>query len=214
MRVILADDSILFREGVARVLVEAGFDVVAQVTDAESLLTGIAEHAPDVAIVDIRMPPTHTTEGLAAAQRIRDEFPGVGVLVLSQHLEPHYAMRLVDDGPRGAGYILKDGISDLGQFSESVRRVGAGETVIDSAIVSELLSQHRHQDPIQTLTTREREVLGLMAEGRSNQAIAERLFLTVKTVEAHVHAIFMKLGLEATADDHRRVLAVLQYLRS
>lgn len=214
MRVILADDSVLFREGLARVLIEAGFDVVAQVSDAESLLSSIGKAAPDVAVVDIRMPPTHTTEGLTAAQRIRDEFPHVGVLVLSQHLEPHYAMRLVDEGPKGAGYVLKDGISDLDQFCESVRRVGAGETVIDAAIVAQLISRYRDHDPIRTLTSREREVLGLMAEGRSNQAIAERLVLTVKTVEAHVHAIFTKLGLEATADDHRRVLAVLALLRS
>ena len=214
MRLIVADDSLLFREGLARVLTEAGFDVIGQAADADELRQLVAADPPDVAIIDIRMPPTHTTEGITAASELGRAFPMVRSLVLSQHVEAHYALRLIDEVHAGAGYVLKDHVSDLDQFLESVRRVGEGETVIDPAIVSLLVGRHRGEDRIATLSEREREVLELMAEGRSNQAIADRLFVSVKTIEAHVGSIFTRLGLEPTADDHRRVLAVLTYLRS
>jgi DNA-binding NarL/FixJ family response regulator/class 3 adenylate cyclase len=212
-RVVLADDSVLLREGVARLLEEAGFDVVAQSGTADDLLRHVAMHKPDVAIVDIRMPPTHTDEGLRAAQEIREGHPGVGVLVLSQYVEPAYAMALLESSAEGVGYLLKDRVADLEQFGTAVRRVADGGSALDPAVVSELVGRKRRDDPLEQLTAREREVLELMAEGRSNQAIAERLFVTLRAVEKHVTSIFTKLGLPASTDDHRRVLAVLAYLR-
>ena len=214
MRVALADDSLLFREGLARLLVEGGFEVAGQACDAEHLLALVDSTAPDVAIVDIRMPPDHRDEGLTAARAIKERHPGVGVLVLSQYVEPHYALALVDDRPRGAGYLLKDRVEDLDTLAASIRRIGAGEVVIDPTVVAMLVNRARTHDPLDELTAREREVLRLMAEGRSNRAISAQLFLTERTVESHVRSIFMKLNLQPTSDDHRRVLAVLSYLRT
>src|SRR4051794_19501213 len=214
MRVVLADDSMLLREGVARLLEEGGFEVVAQSGTADDLLRHVAMHKPDVAIVDVRMPPTHTDEGLRAAQTIREKHPQVGVLVLSQHIEPTYAMELLADSAEGVGYLLKDRVSDLEEFTGAVRRVGEGGSALDPAVVSELVGRRRREDPLEDLTPREREVLDLMAEGRSNAAIAGRLFVTERAIEKHVTSIFQKLRLPASEDDHRRVLAVLQYLRS
>jgi DNA-binding NarL/FixJ family response regulator len=213
-RVVIADDSVLLREGVARLLEEAGFEVVAQSGNAEDLLRHVAMHKPDVAVVDIRMPPTHTDEGLVAAREIRDRHPDVGVLLLSQYVEPGYAMALLETSAEGVGYLLKDRVADLEQFGTAVRRVADGGSALDPAVVSELVGRKRADDPLEQLTAREREVLGLMAEGRSNQAIAERLFVTLRAVEKHVTSIFTKLGLPASTDDHRRVLAVLAYLRA
>jgi DNA-binding NarL/FixJ family response regulator/class 3 adenylate cyclase len=214
MRVILADDSILLREGVARLLSDAGFAVVAQAGDAEELLTAVAADPPDVAITDIRMPPTHTDEGLRAAHRIRAEHPGVGVLVLSQYVETDYAVDLVADGAGGLGYLLKDRVANVQEFTDAVRRIGAGGSVIDPEVVSRLVGRARQANPLDALSEREREVLALMAEGRSNQAVSERMFLSAKTVEGHVRNIFTKLNLPSAPDDHRRVLAVLMFLRS
>ena len=214
MRIALADDSLLFREGLARLLTERGFDVAGQATDADGLLALVDAEAPDIAIIDIRMPPEHRDEGLVAALAIRDRHPTVGVLVLSQYVEVHYALALVEDRPRGAGYLLKDRVEDLEEFTTSVRRVAAGELVVDPSVVSLLVSRSRVHDPLDELTAREREVLRLMAEGRSNRAISAQLFLTERTVESHVRSIFLKLGLQPATDDHRRVLAVLNYLRS
>jgi DNA-binding NarL/FixJ family response regulator len=211
---VIADDSVLFREGLARVLTEGGFDVVAQAGDGEELVGQVAALLPDIAIVDIRMPPTHTQEGLVAAQKIKAAHPEVGVLVLSQYLEAHYAMKLISDGASAVGYLLKDRVLRLGDLLEVVARVANGECVIDSAVVSQLVSRPRESSPIARLTPREREVLAFIAEGRSNQAISDRLFLTTKTVESHVRSIFMKLDLAEAGDDNRRVLAVLTYLRS
>jgi DNA-binding NarL/FixJ family response regulator/class 3 adenylate cyclase len=213
MRVVLADDSILLREGVARLLTEAGFDVVAQSGTAEDLLRHVAMHKPDVAVVDIRMPPTQTDEGLRAAQQIRERFEGTGVLVLSQYVEPAYAMELLSESAEGVGYLLKDRVSDVEEFAAAVRRVAEGGSALDPAVVSQLVGRRRQRDPLEELTPREREVLELMAEGRSNAAIGERLFITLRAVEKHVTSIFTKLGLPATAEDHRRVLAVLTFLR-
>jgi DNA-binding NarL/FixJ family response regulator/class 3 adenylate cyclase len=214
MRVVIADDSVLLREGVVRLLEDAGFEVPGQSGTAEDLLRHIGLYKPHVAIVDIRMPPTHTDEGLRAAQDIRERFPGTGVLVLSQYVEPGYAMDLLAETAEGVGYMLKDRISDVDQFAGAVRRVGEGGSALDPAVVSQLVGRRRAQGPIEELTPREREVLALMAEGRSNQAIAERLFVTLRAVEKHVTSIFTKLDLPASNDDHRRVLAVLAYLRT
>jgi len=203
----------LTREGIAHLLGEAGIDVVAQAEDAEGLLREVRLKRPDAAIVDIRMPPTHTDEGLVAAQRIRTDHPGVAVLVLSEYVEPSYAMRLLEEHPEGVGYVLKQRIFDAAVLVDALRRVGEGETVVDPTIVSRLVGRQRRNDPLAELTAREREVLGLVAEGLSNRAIAERLFVTERTVEAHVKQVFLKLGLGVDPDAHRRVLAVLAYLR-
>jgi DNA-binding NarL/FixJ family response regulator/class 3 adenylate cyclase len=214
MRVILADDSILLREGVARLLSDAGFTVVAQAADAGELLAAVNADPPDVAITDIRMPPTHTDEGLRAAHRIRAEHPEVGVLVLSQYVETDYAVELVAEGAGGLGYLLKDRVANVQEFTDAVRRVGEGGSVIDPEVVSRLVGRARRANPLDALSDREREVVALMAEGRSNQAISERMFLSAKTVEGHVRNIFTKLQLLNAPDDHRRVLAVLAFLRS
>jgi DNA-binding NarL/FixJ family response regulator len=214
MRVALADDSVLLREGVARLLAESGFDVVAQSGNAEDLLRHVGMHKPDVAVVDIRMPPTYTDEGLRAASEIRKRFPGTGVLVLSQYVESGYAMDLLADSAEGVGYLLKDRVSDVEQFASSVRRVAEGGSALDPAVVSQLLGRKRRDDPLDLLTPREREVLELMAEGRSNQAIADRLFVTLRAVEKHVTSIFSKLDLPASTEDHRRVLAVRLFLQT
>jgi DNA-binding NarL/FixJ family response regulator/class 3 adenylate cyclase len=212
--VVLADDTVLLREGIARLLADAGFDVVAQAGDADDLLRYVAMHTPTVAIVDIRMPPTHTDEGLRAAAEIRERFPKTGILVLSQYVEAAFAMGLFASITHGVGYLLKDRVADFGEFASSVRRVAEGGSVLDQAVVAEVLGRKRKDDPLSSLTPREREVLGLMAEGRSNQAIADRLYVTPRAVEKHVTSIFSKLDLPATTDDHRRVLAVLAYVRA
>jgi DNA-binding NarL/FixJ family response regulator len=213
MRVILADDSVLLREGLARMLSESGFEVVAQVGNAEALLAAVDADPPDVCIVDIRMPPTNTTEGLQAALHLRMHHPMVAVLVLSQYVETRYAIELLARGADGVGYLLKDRVGDVSELLAAVRSVVAGRSVIDPTVVSRLVGRRRQADPMETLTAREREVLEQMAEGRSNRAIGERLFLSPKTVEAHVSAIFSKLGIEDTSDDNRRVLSVLTWLR-
>lgn len=212
MRVVVADDSVLLREGVVRVLEGAGFDVVGQAGDADDLLRKVAAHAPDVAVVDIRMPPTNTDDGLRAALKIRAVHPGTGVLVLSQYLEESYALELVADSAEGVGYLLKDRVAEIDRFTDSVRRVGSGGSALDPEVVSHLLGRRRREDPLEVLTSREREVLGLMAEGRSNRAIAETMVVTERAVEKHVTNIFSKLDLAPTAEDHRRVLAVLTYV--
>jgi DNA-binding NarL/FixJ family response regulator/class 3 adenylate cyclase len=214
VRVVLAEDSVLLREGIARLLEDAGFEVVAQSGTADDLLRHVGMHKPDVALVDIRMPPTQTDEGLRAAQQIRERWPDTGVLVLSQYVEPAYAMELLGENAEGVGYLLKDRVSDVDEFAAAVRRVAEGGSALDPAVVSQLVGRRRRDDPLEDLTPREREVLELMAEGRSNQAIAERLVITLRAVEKHVTSIFGKLRLPATAEDHRRVLAVLTYLRS
>ncbi len=214
MRVVLADDSLLLREGLVRLLEEAGFEVVAQSGTAEDLLRHVAMHKPDVAIVDIRMPPSHTDEGLRAAQTIREKHPPLGVVVLSAHVEPGYALELLADNAEGVGYLLKDRVSDLDEFAGAVRRVGEGGSALDPTIVSELVGRRRRENPLEGLTPREREVLELMAEGRSNAAVAGRLFVTERAIEKHVTSIFQKLRLPASDENHRRVLAVLQYLRA
>jgi DNA-binding NarL/FixJ family response regulator/class 3 adenylate cyclase len=214
IKVVIADDSVLLREGIVRLLGEAGFDVVAQSGTADDLLRHVAMHKPHVAVVDIRMPPTHTDEGLRAAAEIRERFPDTGVLVLSQYVEAGYAMDLLAESAEGVGYLLKDRVSDVEQFASSVRRVAEGGSVLDPDVVSQLIGRRRRDDPLEQLTPREREVLELMAEGRSNQAIADRLFVTLRAVEKHVTSIFTKLDLPASTEDHRRVLAVLTAVRS
>jgi DNA-binding NarL/FixJ family response regulator len=212
VRVVLAEDSVLLREGVARLLRDAGFDVVGQAANADELLLKVRSYSPDVAIVDIRMPPTHTDEGLRAAQEIRERYPGTGVLVLSQYAEPAYALELLSKSAEGVGYLLKDRVSDVNDFCAAVKRVAEGGSALDPTVVSQLVGRRRRDDPVSELTPRETEVLELMAEGRSNQAIGERLFITPRAVEKHVTSIFGKLGLAAAVEDHRRVLAVLAYL--
>jgi DNA-binding NarL/FixJ family response regulator len=214
MQVVIADDAVLFREGLARVLEAADIQVAAQVGDADQLLARVRADPPDAVVVDIRMPPTHTREGLDAARRIRAEHPPVGVLVLSQYVEPHHAMQLLEDGANGVGYLLKDRVADVSEVVEAVRRVAGGGSVIDPEVVAQLVGRQRARNPIQELSQREQQVLALMAEGRSNQAICQRLYLSPKTVEAHVRSIFTRLDLAATPDDHRRVLAVLAFLRA
>jgi DNA-binding NarL/FixJ family response regulator len=213
VRVVVADDSVILREGLARLLGEAGFEVAGQAADAAELLELVEREGPDVAIVDIRMPPTHTDEGVQAARTIRARRPGTGVLVLSQYVRPSYALELLSQGTEGIGYVLKDRVSDLEELASSVRRVGEGGSVLDPTVVAQLVERPRAgRDPLEELSEREREVLALMAEGRSNKAIAQRLFITEHTVEKHVKSIFGKLRLPASAADHRRVLAVLTFL--
>jgi DNA-binding NarL/FixJ family response regulator len=214
MRVVIADDVMLVREGIARLLADVGIDVVAQSGDADSLLREVNSTLPDIAVIDIRMPPTHTDEGLVAARTIRAKHPGIGVLVLSQYIEPSYAMRLIEDQPDKVGYLLKERVYDVAILVDALRRIDDGDTVIDPTIVSRMIGRQRRHGPLATLTPREREVLSLVAEGLSNSAIAERIFLSERTVEAHVTQIFQKLQLEASPDQHRRVLAVLAFLRA
>jgi DNA-binding NarL/FixJ family response regulator len=213
VRVVIAEDSTLLREGLARLLAEAGFTVVAAVEDAPTLMAAVDEHRPDVAIVDIRMPPTHTDEGLRAAVALRRQYPETGVLVLSQYVRVSYAAELLDAGADGVGYLLKDRVSDLAEFAAAIRRVGAGGSAFDPDVVSRFLVRRR-DDGDDRLTERERAVLALMAEGRTNQAIAQRLFIAERTVEKHCTSIFTKLELTASPHDHRRVLAVLRYLNA
>jgi DNA-binding NarL/FixJ family response regulator len=214
IRIAIADDAVLLREALASALGAADFVVVGQASDAAELLRLIERERPDVAIVDVRMPPTHTTEGLEAARQIRSEYPGTAILVLSQYVETRYAIDLIRDDPAGIGYLLKERVTKVADLADAVRRVAAGGSVIDPEVVARLLGRQRAHSPLDELTPREREILGLMAEGRSNQAIADKLTLDPKTVEGHVSAIFGKLGLEPAAQDNRRVLAVLAYLRS
>ncbi len=212
-RVVVADDTVLLREGVVRLLEEAGFEIVGQAGNADELMLKVRSYKPDVAIVDIRMPPTHTDEGLQAAKEIREQHPGTGVLVLSQYVESGYALELLQGNAEGVGYLLKDRVSDVKEFAAAVKRVADGGSALDPEVVSRLVGRRRGEDPVSQLTPREREVLELMAEGRSNQAIAERLVVTLRAVEKHVTSIFGKLRLPADEADHRRVLAVLTYLR-
>ncbi len=214
MRVVLAEDGVLLREGLARLLGDVGFEVVGQCTTADDLLLKVRSYSPDVAIVDIRLPPTHKDEGLRAAQEIRRRYPSVGVLVLSQYVELGLAEELLAESAEGVGYLLKDRVSDVKDFAAAVRRVAEGGSALDPTIVSQLLGRRRGDDPLAEITPREREVLELMAEGRSNQGIAERLVITERAVQKHITSIFEKLGLSTSGDDHRRVLAVLAFLRS
>ena len=214
LRLVLADDSMLLREGIARLLTESGFEIVGQAGGADELVAAVRKHRPDVAIIDIRMPPDHTDEGLRAAEAIRAEHgTEVGILVLSQYVETSFALRLVADGAGGVGYLLKDRVDDLDDFADAIRRIARGGSVIDPEVVARLVGGRRTRVPLDDLTVREREVLALIAEGRSNQAIGDRLFLAPKTIEAYIASIFSKLGLLPAPDDHRRVLAVLAHLR-
>lgn len=213
MRVIVAEDSVLFRKGLVRLLEDAGIDVAAEVGDAESVIRRVKADPPDVVIVDIRMPPSHTIEGIEAAIRLRVEYPDVGVLVLSQYVETEYAVELLEDVDGSVGYLLKDRVTDPGQLIDAIRRIAAGETVVDSEVVRRLVGRRRESSPLDQLTEREGEVLATMAEGRSNQAIGDTLYMSPKTVETHIRSIFQKLGLHQDDDSHRRVLAVLTWLR-
>lgn len=214
MRVVIADDEVLLREGLERLLTEAGVRVVGKVGDADELLRKVGLTLPDAAIVDIKMPPTHTDEGIAAARQIRAAYPQIAVLVLSHYLDSRYAMRLMEDHPGGVGYLLKERVSDLAVLVDALGRLHEGESVIDPTIVSRLVHRPRQRSPIDELTEREREVLALIAEGRSNKGICERLYLSPKTVEAHVKHVLQKLDIDESPHDHRRVLAVLAYLRA
>ena len=213
MRVVIADDAPLIREGVTRLLTENGLEVVAQADDAVGLLVCVRDLRPDVALVDVRMPPTYTDEGLRAAGEIRLHHPATAVVVLSQHLEPEYALRLIEERPERTGYLLKERVGRIEQLLDAVQRVAAGECVVDRAVVEELLARRRGADPLEELTPREREILALIAEGRSNQGICRTLWLSPKTVETHIRGAFAKLGIKAAPEDNRRVLAVLAYLR-
>jgi DNA-binding NarL/FixJ family response regulator len=213
MRVVIADDEMLLREGLARLLTDADVEVTGKAANVAELMRAVRLTAPDVAIVDIRMPPTHTEEGLVAAQQIRAEHPAVGVLLLSHHLESIYAMRLLEEHPQRVGYLLKERVSNIAVLADALERIAVGECVIDPTIVSRLVGRPREASPLAALTDREREVLGLIAEGRSNGAIGQRLYLSPKTVETHIRQIFQKLGLAEDAESHRRVLAVLAFLR-
>jgi DNA-binding NarL/FixJ family response regulator len=213
MRVVIADDAVLLREGAARLLAEAGHEVVAQAGDADDLLRKVKGHKPDVAVIDVRMPPDNTDDGLRAAIAIRDELPEVGILLLSQYVEDRYLGQLLAGGAEGVGYLLKDRIADVERLSEAVERVAAGGSVLDPEVVAQMLGRSREEGPLDTLTEREREVLALMAEGRTNKAIAAQLFVSERAVERHVTSIFGKLGLAGGEHDHRRVLAVLAFLR-
>ena len=214
MRVVIADDSVLLREGIARLLVDAGFEVVAKVADAPALLKAMEHESPDIAVIDVRMPPTFSDEGLRAALVIRQQWPEVAVLVLSQYVEERYATELLAADTSGVGYLLKDRVADLDEFVEALRRVAGGGTALDPEVVTQLLARSRRVDPLATLTARERDVMRLMAEGRSNGAIADDLVVSVGAVEKHVANIFLKLDLSPDDQDHRRVLAVLQFLES
>jgi serine/threonine-protein kinase len=213
MRVVVADDVLLTRQGIVHLLQQAGIEVVGEAEDAAGLLRLVRLDRPDVAVVDIRMPPTHTDEGLVAARAIRQELPDIGILVLSQYVEPSYAMRLIEDHPGRVGYLLKERVFDIATVVDALRRILDGETVVDPTIVARLVARRRPGDPLSRLTEREREVLGLIAEGMSNRAVAARLLITERTVEAHVTQIFQKLRLDGSPEQHRRVLAVLTYLR-
>jgi DNA-binding NarL/FixJ family response regulator len=214
MRVVIAEDSVLLREGISRLLEDAGFEVVGQAGTADDLMLKVRSYKPDVAVVDIRMPPTQTDEGLRAAKEIREKHPETAVLVLSQYLEPAYALELLSESAEGVGYLLKDRVADIPEFVAAVRRVGEGGSALDPSVVSQLVGRRRQDDPIDQLTPREREVLELMAEGRSNTAIAQQMVVTERAVEKHVTSIFGKLGLPPAPEDHRRVLAVLTFLRA
>jgi DNA-binding NarL/FixJ family response regulator len=214
MRVVIAEDSVLLREGLSRLLIESGFDVVAAVGDGEAVLRMVDEHRPDVAVLDVRMPPTHTDEGLRAALVIRRQWPDVAVLVFSQYVEERYATELLAGETRGVGYLLKDRVADVVEFVDALRRVAAGGTVLDPEVVAQLLARSRRSHPLDKLTAREREVLALISEGRSNAAVAAQLVVGEGAVEKHVSSIFSKLGLMPAESDHRRVLAVLRYLES
>ncbi|MFI6832509.1 LuxR C-terminal-related transcriptional regulator [Kribbella sp. NPDC050241] len=214
MRIVVADDNLLTRQGIVHLLSQAGLDVVGEAADADHLLTLVRRHRPDAVIADIRMPPTHTDEGLAAARRIQVESPDIGVLVLSQYIEPSYALRLISDHPERVGYLLKERLFDGAILVDALRRIADGETVIDPTIVARLIGRRRPKNPLDRLTDREREVLGLVAEGLSNAAIAARLHITTRTVEAHVTQTLSKLSITEDAQSHRRVLATLAYLRS
>jgi len=213
LRVVIAEDAVLLREGLRRVLGDDGLEVAGTAADAERLLQLVGTLRPDVVLADVRMPPTQTTEGLLAARQIRQQWPGTAVVVLSQHVETELLFDLLADDPRGVGYILKERVADIAQFTSAIRRVAAGESVIDPEVVSRLVARPRRDSPLETLTARERDVLALMAEGRSNQAIATQLWMSPKTVETHVGSIFSKLRLTPASEDHRRVLAVLAFLR-
>jgi DNA-binding NarL/FixJ family response regulator len=214
VRVVIAEDSALLREGLARILAEGDFEVAGQCANADELHDVVRRCRPNVAVVDVRMPPTHTDEGARAARELREQYPEMGVLLLSQVVEAAHALALFSERPEGFGYLLKDRVLEIDDFLEAVRRVGRGGTAIDPDVIAQLLGRPREDDPLSELTPREREVLALMAEGLSNRGICGRLFLSPKTVEAHVKNIFMKLGLMPAPDDHRRVLAVLAFLRS
>jgi DNA-binding NarL/FixJ family response regulator len=213
MRIVIADDAALLRQGTARLLEDAGFEVVAQAGDADDLLRKVRAHRPDVAIIDVRMPPNNAEDGLVAALAIREELPGVGILLLSQYVEERYLAQLLGEDAAGVGYLLKDRVAEIERLDEAVRRVAGGGSVLDPEVVAQMLGRRRNEGPLEGLTERERQVLELMAEGRTNRAIAGQLFISERAVERHVTSIFSKLGLPATGEDHRRVLAVLAYLR-